>query len=137
MQSTSSFPPQICSTSPPTWTKAPERCRRDGHRRRGEAADELHAIDEMLSKTVEMDDGDLDSGSAGKKTTIADVLRQPFVMAYGAFWMARTAFVSFVVGPLIALLWRARRHLADASAVQLTRNPAGRGRRSRETTSAS
>lgn len=56
------------------------------------------------------------------------MLRLPFVMAYGAFWMARTAFVSFVVRPLIALLWRARRHLADASSVQLTRNPDGLAR---------
>jgi Zn-dependent protease with chaperone function len=32
---------------------------------------------------------------------------------------------SFILEPLIARLWRARRFLADASAVQLTRNPDG------------
>jgi Zn-dependent protease with chaperone function len=32
-------------------------------------------------------------------------------------------FTSALVGPAIALLWRARRYLADATAVQLTRNP--------------
>jgi Zn-dependent protease with chaperone function len=31
----------------------------------------------------------------------------------------------FLLEPLIALLWRARRYLADATAVQLTRNPDG------------
>jgi Zn-dependent protease with chaperone function len=33
--------------------------------------------------------------------------------------------IPFVLEPLIALLWRTRRYLADASAVQLTRNPDG------------
>lgn len=32
---------------------------------------------------------------------------------------------SFVLEPFIALLWRTRRYLADATAVQLTRNPDG------------
>ena len=33
-----------------------------------------------------------------------------------------------MLGPLIALLWRARRYLADATAVQLTRYPDGLAR---------
>ncbi|MGH2708973.1 MAG: hypothetical protein ACRDJK_11850, partial [Actinomycetota bacterium] len=76
-----------------------------------------------------MSDGDLDRLSADRKTTIADVLRLPFLMAYAAVWMARIAFVSFVVGPLLAQVWRARRYLAFATAVQLTRNPDGLRRR--------
>jgi Zn-dependent protease with chaperone function len=32
-------------------------------------------------------------------------------------------FVSMMLGPCIALLWRTRQYLADASAIQLTRNP--------------
>jgi Zn-dependent protease with chaperone function len=32
-------------------------------------------------------------------------------------------FTTVLVGPMLALLWRARRYLADATAVQLTRNP--------------
>jgi Zn-dependent protease with chaperone function len=36
--------------------------------------------------------------------------------------------VSFMLGPLIALMWRARRYLADATAVQLTRYPDGLAR---------
>jgi Zn-dependent protease with chaperone function len=92
--------------------------------RRGRPADphELHAIDEMLAQSASMDHSDVDPG---KKTTIADVLRFPFLMGSVAFWMARLAFVGFVVGPSLALLWRSRRYLADATAVQLTRNPDG------------
>ncbi len=103
---------------------------RFGFRRAGGAATaaELHEIDEMLSRSVALSDGDLDQLSAKKKTTLADVLRLPFLMAHTAFWMARIAFVSFVIGPLLALQWRARRYLADARAVQLTRNPDGLAR---------
>ncbi len=90
--------------------------------------EEIHQVDELLSKTLEMSDGDMDRLSSDKKTTIMDVLRLPFLMAYTAIWMARIAFVSFVVGPLLALVWRARRYLADATAVQLTRNPDGLAR---------
>ena len=32
-------------------------------------------------------------------------------------------FTTVLLGPMLALLWRARRYLADATAVQLTRNP--------------
>jgi hypothetical protein len=85
-------------------------------------AQELDAIDEMLSQSADMATSDVDPS---KKTTLADVLRLPFLIAYLAFWTARLAFVGFVVGPLLALAWRSRRYLADASAVQLTRNPDG------------
>lgn len=91
-------------------------------RGRPNAAQELDAIDEMLLQSADMPEGDVDPS---KKTTLADVLRLPFLMAYTAFWMARLAFVGFVVGPLLALMWRSRRYLADATAVQLTRNPDG------------
>src|SRR5262249_47049294 len=33
--------------------------------------------------------------------------------------------IPLLVGPMLALLWRSRRYLADAAAVQLTRNPDG------------
>lgn len=90
--------------------------------RRGRAveAQELEAIDEMLSESADMPAGDVDPS---KKTTPADLLRLPFLIAYTAFWMARLAFIGFIVGPLLALAWRSRRYLADATAVQLTRNP--------------
>jgi hypothetical protein len=76
---------------------------------------------------MDMNDGDLDQLST-KKTTVLDVLRAPLLMAHFAIWMCRLAFVSFVVAPLLALVWRTRRYLADATAVQLTRNPDGLAR---------
>ena len=37
-------------------------------------------------------------------------------------------FTTLVLGPWLAAMWRARRRLADATAVQLTRNPAALAR---------
>ena len=87
--------------------------------------EEAHQVDELLSKSVEMEDTDVDRVSAKGKTTILDVIKLPFLMAYTAIWMCRIAFMSFVVAPLLALVWRSRRYLADVTAVQLTRNPDG------------
>jgi Zn-dependent protease with chaperone function len=87
--------------------------------------EEALQVDALLSKSVEMEDSDIDRISAHGKTTILDVIKLPFLMAYTAIWMCRIAFMSFVVSPLLALVWRSRRYLADATAVQLTRNPDG------------
>lgn len=81
---------------------------------------ELDALDQMLVLSASLPDSDV--YPAGRPT-LANLLRLPFLAASAAFSMARLAFVGFVVGPLLALMWRSRRHLADATAVQLTRNP--------------
>jgi hypothetical protein len=47
----------------------------------------------------------------------------PVILAALSVKMTLFVFTSFLLGPLIALLWRARRYLADATAVQLTRDP--------------
>ncbi len=91
--------------------------RRPGTGRHGE---EVAGLDELLQQSLEMDDGDVDPS---RKTTVLDVLRAPLMMAHFAIWMSRLAFVSFVVAPLLALVWRTRRYLADATALQLTRHP--------------
>ena len=88
----------------------------------GSDGDELASVDALLQKSIDMDDGDHHQVST-KKTTVLDVLRAPLMMAHFAIWMCRLAFVSFVLAPLLALVWRTRRYLADATAVQLTRNP--------------
>ncbi len=49
------------------------------------------------------------------------VLRLPLLICFGAFTMNRMIFLSLLVHPLTARLWRARRLLADAISVQLTR----------------
>ena len=47
----------------------------------------------------------------------------PFIVANQAVKWTLFIFTTALVGPMLALLWRARRYLADATAVQLTRNP--------------
>ena len=47
----------------------------------------------------------------------------PVIFSALSVKMTLFVFISFLLGPLIALLWRTRRYLADATAVQLTRDP--------------
>jgi hypothetical protein len=49
----------------------------------------------------------------------------PFILLSLFMKMQQFLFVSAVLGPVLALTWRTRRYLADASAVRLTRNPDG------------
>jgi Zn-dependent protease with chaperone function len=58
-----------------------------------------------------------------KRSKVMQVLSLPFLMAYMSFWMTQQVVGALLVGPLIALTWRTRRYLADATAVQLTRDP--------------
>jgi len=51
------------------------------------------------------------------------LLQLPFLVAWVAFAMTRLLLGTLVVNPPLALLWRRRRLLADATAVELTRNP--------------
>jgi Zn-dependent protease with chaperone function len=90
----------------------------------GSYGDEVASVDQLLQKSMDMNDGDLEQRSS-RKTTVLDVLRAPLMMAHFAIWMCRLAFVSFVAAPLLALVWRTRRYLADSTAVQLTRHPDG------------
>lgn len=46
----------------------------------------------------------------------------PF-MATAMFRMFMLFYMKFITGPLLGWIWRTRRYLADATAVQLTRNP--------------
>jgi Zn-dependent protease with chaperone function len=49
--------------------------------------------------------------------------RTPLMLASQSVKWTVFLCTSVIVGPTVALLWRARRYLADATAVQLTRNP--------------
>ena len=76
-----------------------------------------HQIAALLAADHEID-------PAGKEGCLM-LLRAPFVMA-----AATTSFLimigqTLLFGPLLGALWRARRFLADATAVKLTRNPDG------------
>jgi hypothetical protein len=73
----------------------------------------------------------LDRGK-DKPSTLRDFIRFPLLITLGwsCFAAKLTLFflTALLFGPGIALLWRARRRLADATAVQLTRNPDGLAR---------
>jgi Zn-dependent protease with chaperone function len=81
---------------------------------------------ELLAANAD-DMADVDESSTGK-TRLRDVLRLPFIMGQAAFWMSQKMALWLIVGPMIALLFRARRYLADATAVELTRYPDGLAR---------
>lgn len=81
---------------------------------------------ELLAANAD-DMADVDESPTGK-TRLRDVLRLPFIMGQAAFWMSQKIALWLFVGPLIALVFRARRYLADATAVQLTRYPDGLAR---------
>ncbi len=63
----------------------------------------------------------------GKKMNedLAAILVMPILLPWILVWICRMAFLTFLVDPLLTLMWRRRRHLADALAVQLTRYPTG------------
>ncbi|MGH7966156.1 MAG: M48 family metalloprotease [Candidatus Binatia bacterium] len=85
---------------------------------------EAELVSLLLTQAVEAE-GMEDFDKLEKKGGIVTVALSPFIFVNLSTRWTLFVFISFLVGPLIALLWRARRYLADASAVQLTRNPDG------------
>ena len=77
-----------------------------------------------LDRFMEADQAREDSVMKSMRT----VLLLPVLFTNLAIKVTLWITVSFMLGPLIALLWRARRYLADATAVQLTRYPDGLAR---------
>ena len=62
-------------------------------------------------------------GLAGKWDAFVNMLSLPLTL--GSYVVQFAVFFSSValIGPIVSFMWRTRRHLADAMAVQLTRNP--------------
>jgi hypothetical protein len=83
------------------------------------------ALAELLTQAGADWDADYDEKEPGR---IKSVLLLPFIVAGGAFMMTTMIFGFMVVNPFLRRAWRARRYLADATAVQLTRNPDALGR---------
>ncbi|MCC6178757.1 MAG: M48 family metalloprotease [Chloroflexi bacterium] len=92
----------------------------------------------LSNRTTDVDMSDVDAvlGSDAEKQRMPGGVRGLLmkIRVYGLFpiWaaggMARTAMSLLILGvlsPLLAWTWRTRRYLADATAVQLTRNPDG------------
>jgi Zn-dependent protease with chaperone function len=88
-------------------------------------ADDRAALAEVFAKAgVDAGPDYDDTADSGLKS----MLLLPFVVAGMAFSMASMIFGWLVVNPFLRRAWWSRRHLADASAVRLTRNPDGLAR---------
>lgn len=91
---------------------------------------EAAAVAEILARGVAMDTDDIDRmfDATRKKSilrSIRDFILFPIFFTNTAIKLSLWFFSGVILGPSIALLWRTRKYLADASAVQLTRNPDG------------
>jgi Zn-dependent protease with chaperone function len=91
-------------------------------------AQEAAAIAELLSRTSNLETDDIDNffdpGTRKSKVrSIRNFLFFPIFFTNVAIKLSLWFFSIAVLGPAMALLWRTRCYLADASAVQLTRNP--------------
>jgi hypothetical protein len=93
----------------------------------GEAA----AVAQLLSRGTDLETDDIDRlfDSTGKKKSIfrsiRDFLLFPIFLTNFAVKLSLWFFSFTMLVPSMALLWRKRKYLADACAVQLTRNPDG------------
>lgn len=94
----------------------------------GQAA-EAEAVASLLSGCLETGKNDIDRffDSAEQKKSFwrkfLTFIFFPIVFTNLAIEITLWFFLNLLLGPCIALVWRTRRYLADASAVQLTRNP--------------
>ena len=61
--------------------------------------------------------------ASGSSTRFLYFVFFPFLFTNLAVEITLWFFLNVLLGPCMALLWRTRRHLADAGAVELTRNP--------------
>jgi Zn-dependent protease with chaperone function len=107
---------------------------RTAFRGRTRAVDRWEA--EFVSETflrgaVDFEDSDIarrmnqpaHDGFEGKRDAAINMLSLPLTL--GSYVVQFAVFFSSValIGPIVSFMWRTRRHLADAMAVQLTRNP--------------
>lgn len=97
---------------------------------RGETqAAEADSVAEMLSGSIDADSSDISrffDDSQKKPGLIKKFLRLiffPIFFTNISIEITLWFFLAILVGPCMALVWRTRRYLADASSVELTRNP--------------
>jgi len=101
-----------------------------GQRRTVDRWEAEFVSDAFLRGAVEFEDNEVGrrmattrTGLAAKWDALLVLISLPATLA--AYVVRFAVFVSStaLIGPIIAFMWRTRRHLADAMAVQLTRNP--------------
>ncbi len=90
---------------------------------------EVAAIAAMLTRSAEGESDDIDRFfDTTKKSRVRSFLNFvffPILFTNLAIKLSIWFFSGVLLGPCLALLWHTRQYLADASAVQLTRNPDG------------
>lgn len=88
---------------------------------------EAAAIAESLAGSIDANSTDIDryfnAPNAGLFRKMFRVIFFPFLFTNLAVEITMWFFLNLLLGPCMALLWRTRRYLADASSVELTRNP--------------
>jgi Zn-dependent protease with chaperone function len=99
------------------------RRRAAGEAQEGERAAEADVIASLLSGNIDPDSADgFDQRATGFRKLVR-VVFFPFIFTNLAVRFTLWIFLDAALGPCMALVWRARRYLADASAIELTRNP--------------
>ncbi|HET6949719.1 MAG TPA: M48 family metalloprotease [Acidimicrobiales bacterium] len=86
---------------------------------RGDGSEE-HFIAERLTRMAQLEGLDPEPDRTGCVTLL---FQWPFLVASLAWAITRLIFGGFLVSAVVAAQWRRRRLLADATAVELTRNP--------------
>lgn len=91
---------------------------------------ESAAVADILTRNLSLEADDIDRlFDSTKRRSILRSTRNfllfPIFLTNFAIKMSLWFFSFAVLGPSLGLLWRTRKYLADASAVQLTRNPDG------------
>ena len=88
---------------------------------------EADEVAELLADTLDVNSTDIDRFFSSRNPgLIRKILRFaffPWLFTNLAVEMTLWFFLNVLLGPSMALLWRTRRYLADAGAVELTRNP--------------
>jgi Zn-dependent protease with chaperone function len=84
-------------------------------------------VAELLADTLDVNSTDIDQffnqQNPGIIKKFFRLLLFPFVFTNLAVEITLWFFLNMMMGPCMALLWRTRRYLADAGAVEFTRNP--------------
>jgi Zn-dependent protease with chaperone function len=92
-------------------------------------AQEAAAVADLLARNVGLETDDIDeffdTTRKSRLRSIRNFIFFPIFFTNAAIKLSLWFFSSAVLGPSVALLWHTRQYLADASAVQLTRNPDG------------
>ncbi len=101
-----------------------------GGKKSAGGAEESAAVAALLTRSAGLETDDIDRlfDAPSKKSmlrSIRNFLLFPIFFTNAAIKLSLWFFSYTLLEPSVAMLWRTRKYLADASAVQLTRNPDG------------